>query len=601
MTLRPPVERWLRLARHEQIVLSVLAVLVGVAIGHAAVLFRLAIGAVQRLAFGFADEAMLPQVFGLEWWHILLAPAVGGLALGLFLRWAMPGGRAQAVPEVIEAVALRNAGMDLKAGLFAAGVSAWSLGVGGSAGREGPVVHLGATLAAWVAERLKMSPALSRTLLGCGVAAAIASSFNAPIAGMFFALEVVLGHYALSAFAPVVIASVAGAMIGRAYFGASAAFAVPLVAIVSPLELPAFALLGVVAAGVAMVFMWSITFATDTVDSLPVPDWLKPAAGGLAIGALAVHFPQILGVGYAATDAALRAELGLAFMVWLVFLKTSAAAITLGCRFGGGVFSPALFLGAMTGGAFGIVAAWLVPETAASHGAYALVGMAAVSAPVLGAPISTILMVFELTSDYQMTIASMIAATTATVIVQQAVGRSFFHLQLQRRGLDLRGGRARHILTQLRVRDAMSRDVETVPASATIGEIKRRLMVHPDSTFAVVGEADRLIGTVSFVELSEVAFEPSVDLLLNAADAARMPAVVVTPEDRLERVLEQMEFQGEEHVPVVADRTSDRVAGLLHRTEVLRVLNRALFEAHAEEHDEVGDLAPGGRQRRRAT
>jgi len=564
----------------------VLALLVGVLVGHASVGFREAIHLVQGLFYGFTDESMLPKVFALPWWQILLAPAAGGLAVGLFLRWAMPGGRAQAVPEVIEAAALRNGRMSLRAGLYTAGLSAWSLGCGGSAGREGPVVHLGASLAAWCAEKLRMSPTLSRTVLGCGIAAAIAASFNAPIAGVFFALEVVIGHYALSAFAPIVLASVAGAMVGRAYFGASPAFALVPFATVSPWELPAFLLLGVLAAAVAAIFMWSIVFAGEVVARVPMPDWLKPAAGGLAVGALAVNFPHVLGVGYGATDAALKGELALWFMIWLVFLKTFATAITLGCRFGGGVFSPALFLGAMTGGAFGIVAHAIVPDSATSQNAWALVGMSAVAAPVLGAPISTVLMVFELTGDYQMTIASLIATATATLLVQQTLGRSFFHWQLARRGLDLRGGRARHLLHALTVGDAMQRTVPTLPADASIGIVKRRLMREPEATFAVVDGEGRLIGTLSFAELAEVAFDASVDLVVNAADAARPRAVVATPGERLERALELMEAHGEHHLPVVDDAAVRRVVGMLEKAEVLRVLNRALIEAQAEEHDE---------------
>ena len=278
-------------------------------------------------------------------------------------------------------------------------VSAASLGVGASAGREGPMVHLGASLASALAHRLELSPNLSRTILGCGVAAAVAASFKAPIAGVFFALEVVIGHYALSTFAPVVVASVAGTVISHIHLGELPAFILPAYEIVSAWEFPAFFLLGGVSAVIAMIFMWSIIVADDVVERVPVPGWLKPAAGGLVVGAVAIAFPQILGVGYGATDAALKELIPLTLLIALIALKVVMTAVSLGCRFGGGVFSPPLFIGAMTGGAFGIIATGVFPELAAHHGAYAMVGMSAVAAAVLGAPISTILIVFELTGD----------------------------------------------------------------------------------------------------------------------------------------------------------------------------------------------------------
>ncbi|RMD62649.1 MAG: chloride channel protein, partial [Alphaproteobacteria bacterium] len=210
-TSETPLAVLRRLGRNDQVILSVLAVTIGVAAGGAAIAFRTAITLIQRLGYG--DGSIITAAARLPWWHLVLVPALGGLAVGLFVYWLLPGRRPHGVADVIEANALRGGRMSATVGLKAAVVSAASIGVGASVGREGPVVHLGASLGAWAAKRLHLGRAPSRTLLGCGVAAAIAASFNAPIAGTFFALEVVIGHYALSAFAPVVIASVTGTMI----------------------------------------------------------------------------------------------------------------------------------------------------------------------------------------------------------------------------------------------------------------------------------------------------------------------------------------------------------------------------------------------------
>jgi CIC family chloride channel protein len=580
------VTRCRELLRSDQMVLALLAAVTGVLVAYAAIGFRLAIDGVQWLGFGFAGELVVSHARGLAWWHILLVPTIGGLAVGLFLHFLVPGGRSKGVPHVIEAMALRNGRMSLREGLIAAVVNFTSLGVGASAGREGPMVHLGASIAGQVAQWLKLSPQMARTLLGCGVAAAVAASFNAPIAGVFFALEVIVGHYALSAFAPVVVASVAGTVISRIHLGAAPAFILPQMTVVSPLEFGAFFLLGIVCALVAGLFMWSIFFTERVLDGTVIPNWLKPAAGGLLIGAMAIYFPHILGVGYEATDAALQQKLPLLLLLLLIPLKTAATAISLGCRFGGGVFSPSLYLGAMTGVAFGIIAGLVFPELATGSSAYGVVGMSAVAAAVLGAPISTILIVFELTADYKITIAVMVATSVATMLVQQTVGHSFFHGQLQNRGLNLQGGRARHLLQALTVRDVLTPDFEPMKEGASAREIRDIFEQLPDSTFVVVDDEERYVGTLAFTDLKHLGFDAALDELINARDIAHIHAPALLIDDTLEGALANMDVSGGEHLAVVDDHGSGRVIGVVHHTEVLRAYNRALMEAQAEEHDE---------------
>jgi CIC family chloride channel protein len=351
------------------------------------------------------------------------------------------------------------------------------------------------------------------------------------------------------------------------------------------LEFPAFMLLGVVSAAVAIIFMASIMFADRVAGRVPAPEWLKPAAGGLAVGLIGIWFPHILGVGYGATDEALKAMFPLGLLLALIVLKTAATAISLGCRFGGGVFSPAIYLGAMTGGAFGLIAAEAFPDLASSHGVYALVGMSAVTAAVLGAPISTILIVFEMTGDYKVTIAVMVATTIASVIVQQALGKSFFHWQLEGRGLDLRGGRARHLLRALNVRDLMSRDFHSVNADASVGALKRTIGGVGSGDFVVTDAEHHLLGIFAFADLREVAFTAELDALVNAGDLVRAHAPVVTPGVGLERVIELMERENVERIAVVDTLDRRHVVGILHRVAVLQALNRALLEAQADAHD----------------
>ncbi|MCH6587471.1 MAG: chloride channel protein [Proteobacteria bacterium] len=577
-----------RVTRNVQVILSLLAVAIGLTAGLAAIGFRTIIDHVQRFGFGFGGEQMVTLVSALPGWRILLVPTAGGLLIGLFVHFFMPGRRPQGVAEVIEANALRGGRMPLAVGLKAALVSAVSIGAGASVGREGPVVHLGASLGAWASKRLHLGRTASRTLLGCGVAAAVAASFNAPIAGTFFALEVVVGHYALTAFAPIVIAAVIGTMVSRMYYGDFPAFILPkATTIASFWEFPAFALLGVVCAVMAIIFMRSIMWTEDMMDRTPVPRWARPALGGLAVGVIALVYPHVLGVGYEATDAALSGLYPLGLLVALVALKMAATAISLGCGFGGGVFSPSLFIGAMIGGAYGILATSAFPDLSSGHGAYTIIGMGAVAGAVLGAPISTILMVFELTNDYAITIAVMIATSIASLITQQTRGHSFFTWQLARRGIAVKGGQDVGLLRTIKARDLITKNFETVAPEAPIATVRERLQRAPWGELFVTDADGHLSGVITFSDLHDAAFDTSLDATLVADDVARKHPTVLLADDDLESALGAYGASGETNLPVVEDREAMRLVGVAPQHEVMLAYQRALDQPRAEARGEL--------------
>ena len=581
------------IVKNDQFVLAGLAVILGAAASLGAIAFRYLLAATQYVTFGHAGEDLASHVAGLPWWWIILGPTAGGLAVGLMIKYWMPDQRPQGVPHVMEACALKGGRMSLKTGVAAAVVSATSLGFGASTGREGPVVHLGATMGAWLAKTLRMSANLSRTLLGCGVAAAVAASFNAPIAGVFFALEVVVGHYALSAFAPIVIASVTGTIITRLHYGDFPAFVLPQTyQIVSFLEFPAFALLGLVSAVVAIVFMWSVITAENVSDKSGIPPMLRPVAGGLVLGLTALAFPEILGVGYEATDAALRESLDLWLLFTLIAVKVAATAISIGSRFGGGVFSPSLFLGAMTGGAFGVLATHAFPELSSGHGAYTLVGMGAVAAAVLGAPMSTILIVFEMTGDYELTIALMVAVVVATVLTQLVTGRSLFTWQLERRGVSLKGGREIGLLSQIRVADIMKNDYVRVPPEAPVADVTAALHDARYGEVFVIEPDDRLVGIITVVELAHLEGDQAANG--TARDAARLNPPILEAAQDIRHAMSLMDRAGESHIPVVDNAEARRVVGFVHEHDVMLAYHRALLQARAEERgDPIAPVPPG--------
>lgn len=570
------------LIRNEKIVLAGLAVLLGVVGGGSAVAFREAISAVQWMAFGFSGERLASHARSLPWWWILAATTGGGLVVGLLVRWIMPGRRPQGVAEVIEASALRGGRMSARAGLGAAVVSAVSLGTGASTGREGPVVHLGASLSALLAARLRLGRSLAQTLLGCGVAAAVAASFNAPIAGVFFALEVVVGSYALATFAPIVVASVTGTIISRIYFGNFPAFIIPPHEIASFLEFPAFAILGMLSAGISIMLVWSVGVVQDVVEASRVPGWLRPALGGAAVGAIALYFPEVLGVGYEATDQALKQELALTLLIALVVAKMVATSVSLGCGLGGGVFSPSLFLGAMLGGAFGVVATHVQPDLSSGHGAYTIVGMGAVAGAVLGAPISTILMIFELTGDYSLTIAVMIATVISSQVMSHYKDDSFFVWQLHRRGISLKSGRESRALASAQVGSIMKQDFLTVRPDATLAEVRAKLQRSSYAELFVVDREGHLRGTVTLGELAENAFDTSHDSELVAGDVLRSNPPALTVDDTLERAIRLMDVAGEEHIAVMDSERAHHLVGVVHQRDVMQAYHRAILDARSD-------------------
>jgi CIC family chloride channel protein len=528
-----------------QIVFWFIALAVGVAAGFAALFFRKGIEALQQALYGVDDVRLLHSFAeGLPWYLILLIPVAGGLVVGLILHRFTPDARVRSVADVIEGAALDNGRVEVRAGLASALASMITLGSGGSSGREGPVVHLAAVISTKVSDWMRADGITGRDLLGCAVAAAVSASFNAPIAGALFALEVVLRHFAVHAFAPIVVASAAGTVINRLEFGDVTEFRLLTEGTLQfYVELPAFLLLGLVSGLIAVVFMRSIFWADDLGNRLQrrsgIPRYLRPAVAGLLLGAIAIWFPHIIGVGYETTSQALTGQLLLHEAIVFTIVKAAAAVITIAGRMGGGVFSPSLMLGAMAGLAFGIIATSLLPEISGSQTLYALAGMGAVAAAVLGAPISTTLIVFELTGDWQTGLAVMVAVSMSTALASRLVHRSFFLTQLERRNIHLAAGPQAYLLAMFRVGRVM------------------RPMDHADAP-----PQERLLTLI----------EQGIYTDTNAT---------------LERALPIFERTGLDYVPVVQLAPGDgppALEGALFHVDALKAYNKALAARAAEEH-----------------
>lgn len=568
--------------------ISVLAVLVGVVSGYASIGLYLLISLLLRFSFGVDEESLATGAASLDWWHLLFVPATGGLIVGLLLilhkRHHTSG-----VSSVIEAAALKNSRVGLKDGVLSSAITIVSLGSGASMGREGPAVHLGATIASAITRLLHLNPATARILLGCGVASAVSASFNAPIAGVFFALEIIIGHYALNTFAPIVIAAIAGTLVSRSHLGNFPAFETTDYFITSFWEFPAFFLLGIVAAFTAIIFMRGMDWADKSRKHFDrIPYWIQPAIAGLIIGALALVYPEILSIGYEATSKALNGEYSLQLLLALVVAKIGATIISYAGRFGGGVFSPSLFIGAMLGGSFGILAGSLFPELASTPGLYAVVGMGAVASAVLGAPISTMLIVFEITGDYNVTIAVMIAAAVASVVTNQFSVRSFFLMQLANRGIRLDGGVATYLLKSATVGQHMTRDFFTIQGTETVQKARELLIAQGGGILIVTNETGEITGVLSLGQMPSSIFDDEAKHR-QVDEFARETTYIVQTTDPLEVALNRLDRSGEEILPVISPTAEKVVTGLIRHRDIMKEYNRALLEAKGQD-DLMGRL-----------
>ncbi|TKZ21779.1 chloride channel protein [Shimia litoralis] len=522
-----------------------IALVIGVAAGFAALIFRKSIQWLQSTLYGTSDLAHLHSyAHTLPWYWLLVIPIVGGLIVGLILHRFTDDARVRSVADVIEGAAMREGRVELREGFASAAASLITLSSGGSTGREGPVVHIAGTISSWISDRIKADGITGRDLLGCAVAAAVSASFNAPIAGALFALEVVLRHFAVHAFAPIVIASVAGTVISRLAFGDVAEFALPTSgALQFYQELPAFLMLGGVCGFIAVALMWTIFWSEDMANQIQnrtgLPRWLRPAVSGAMLGGLAIWFPHIIGVGYETTSAALTGQLVMHEAIVFAILKVIAVSITMAGRMGGGVFSPALMVGALTGLAFGQIATSVFPEVSGTLTLYALAGMGAVAAAVLGAPISTTLIVFELTGDWQTGLAVMVSVSISTALGSRLVDRSFFLTQLERRNVHVSAGPQAYLLSMFRVARVMrpKEDPLAAPDDVCWDMIADGIYVDGNAT---------LEAAMPIFEKSSVTFIPVITLV------------------------------GENEPP--------ELWGALFHVDALKVYNRALAATAAEEH-----------------
>lgn len=561
----------------EHTIMALLGIVVGVAGGYGAVGFRYLIGFIQSLAYGSSAE-LLDVVRSIPWHMRIAIPALGGLIIGPIVYFFAREAKGHGVPEVMYAVALKQGIIRKRIVFIKALVSAICIGTGGSVGREGPIVQIGSAVGSSLGQLLNVSANRIRTMVGCGAAAGIAATFNAPIAGSIFALEIILGEFEIASFSPIIISAVSATAISRHYLGNVPAFILPQYILHSPLEFPLYAILGILCALVAVGFTLFLYRAEDAWDSIKFPEYLKAVIGGAMIGSMGLVFPQILGVGYGAIDLALMVELSWWFMALLALCKILATSITIGSGGSGGIFAPSLFMGAMAGGAFGSVAHYFFPSVAISSGAYAVVGMGAVVAATTHGPLQAILIIFEMTGDYKIILPLMITCIISTLVARQLCGESIYTFKLIRRGINIRGGKEINILSSMPVKNVMYHTVEIIPETFSLQDFTKKLPQSRSNNFVVVNDKEEITGIITFLDYYDNLYNGKLNDKMTVKDIMTTDVVTVSIEDNLSTALEKITTGDFSILPVVSAENPLKMLGVLTRRDILEAYDQAVIK-----------------------
>jgi CIC family chloride channel protein len=521
---------------------------------------------------------------------VIFIPAVGGLVVGLLVYYFAREAKGHGVPEVMEAVVKHSGRMRPRLVAIKALASAVTIGSGGSAGREGPIVVMGSATGSSIAQAFGLSPYQARVLLACGAAGAISATFNTPIAGVLFALELIITEFKTRSFIPIVISSVFGTVMSRSILSMLGVtepliFEVPNYTLATPWELFFYLILGVLAGVVAIIFIKTLYGVEDAFERLKVPEYVKPAIGGLAIGIIGfillfyTNDLSIFGVGYNSIKTLLDQQILVQVVFALIFLKIIATSLTIGSGGSGGVFAPSLFIGAMLGGAFGMVVNATFPDITAGYEAYVLVGMAAMFAGVSRATLTSILIIFEMTLDYPIILPLMFSCVIADAIGAYWLKESIYTSKLHRRGVRIQHGRDINLMADITVGDTMTKDVMTVQEDMTIHKLSRMITSTGHMAFPVMDKNYRLIGIVTHTDVRRAIKDGWHSRPVREIETTKL--ITVTPDHTLHDALIKIGDTDINHLPVVAADDPHKLKGFLTKGDMIKAYRkRQMHEIH---------------------
>jgi len=581
-----------RIFKHEYMILSLLAIGVGIAGGFGAIIFRYLILSIQTLFF----EGGTPLNNNLGY-LVIVVPAIGGLIVGLIVYFFAREAKGHGVPEVMEAVAMRGAKIRPRVAVVKTIASSICIGSGGSTGREGPIIQIGAAVGSAIGQNLNLPPGGLRILLACGATAGIAATFNTPIAGVIFSIELILFELKTRSFIPLVISSVTGTIISRIFLGRQPAFSIPAYTFVSPYELIFYLLLGLLA-GAAAVFFIKMMYGTENFfERLKIQPYFKPVVGGLCVGIIGFFFPRLFGVGYETVSAVLNETLVVgsiiilfAFLLALCIGKIIANSLTLGSGGSGGVFSPALFIGAMLGGAFGILVHTFYPSMTGSYGAYALVGMAAVFAGMSRGTLTAIIIVFEMTLNYNIILPLMFACVVSDAVSTLLSKETMYTKKLVMRGINITHDMEAEVLNSVCVKDAMAQKVVTVSEDTTVRELAHLIQVTEHMGFPVLDDKGRLVGIITHHDIRDAILENKYDLKVK--DVRSRNLLLAYPNDTLDEAVSKMVQNNISHLPVVEPSDPGHLIGFITKGDIMRAHHKKRVIEAMRVHFNVKNILP---------
>jgi len=517
-------------------------------------------------AFGFLGK-----------YYVIIIPTLGGLVVGLLVYFLAREAKGHGVPEVMLAVATQKGRIRSRVAAVKALASSICIGSGGSVGREGPIVQIGSSVGSAVGQWFRLPEDWVRLLVACGAAGGISATFNAPIAGVFFSLELILRRFTVRNFIFVGLSSIIAAAIASAFLGNSPTFTqIPTYIWTSGWELPLYILLGIAAAFVARGFVKALYKCEDIFEAWRFPEYIKPALGGLAVGLIGLFYPQLFGVGYEGAESAILGDFAVGLLIVLCLLKIVATSFTIGSGGSGGVFAPSLFIGVMLGEAFGRGANALFPTVATEPGAFGLVGMGALFAAAAHAPITAILILFEMTRDYLIILPLMLAVVTSTYMARRLSRDSIYTLKVRRKGGRIIEGEMDPLQFVI-VGEIMTLDFPTVSTEMPVTKLVRMLERTGHHGFPVIDKTKRLYGVVTLSDVEEGLKSGTPHL--KVSDIATRNPVIAYPDQSVRDILLRLGTMDVGRIPVVARDDPARLLGVLRRHDIIRAYSKAATEA----------------------
>ncbi|MCE9624112.1 MAG: chloride channel protein [Deltaproteobacteria bacterium] len=556
--------------------------LIGVLSGVAAVLYRWLIAYIQSLFFG-GGEDILEVVQSASFWRRILMPALGGLLVGIISKILLKKeGASHGVPDVMEAFQ-GNKPLPRRVILVRALTSAITIGSGGSSGREGPIVHIGATIGSAVSRLLKKKGELVKTMISCGAAGGIAATFNAPITGALFALEIIHGDVAIRHFTPVVISAVIATVVSNSLLHGQVADFPALTngqfsfALKSGGEIPLYLLMALFLGGAGILFIRLLEGLEESFEKIKMPGYLKPALGGFLLAWITLFLPQLHGFSNYTTINQIFEGQYLWYVIALMgLLKMLTTSLTLGSGGTGGVFAPSLFVGAMLGDTYGYFAHKIFPNATADAGSYALVGMGALMAAVTGAPLTSVVLIFELSGKYTIILPLMITCAVSTILVQIVMKGSVFTRPLIKKGIFY--GEKRNVLRRMRVQEILRTNFLSVTPQTKVKELLNLLTQSKQYAFPVLDDGKNLVGIVSLQDFQGAVFEQGLSDIVVVGELMTSEVLTVTPEQSLEEALLKIGDENIEYLPVLVSGDSKQVLGIVSRRDILSCYNREVKE-----------------------